>query len=663
MMKKISQSTGYATRTLSMATTNKNIARHVRNGVIVSVLVALITVLAVRSFTALRVSAEWLSDVQVVMLPPPAEQHPDIVVLALTEDTLATLPFRAPISRQFLAKLLSTIEQKGVRAVGVDILFDQPTNPSEDEALKRTLENYSKPIVVAVGNEQSKLTPRQREFQAEYLSQTMTGVANLVKHDGTVRYTTIAAPAEDGGQLGFAAAVAREIGVTPPAEPERLVVRVTLADKPFFRVFPAERAGLLPRAWLEDKVVLIGGILPQQDRHRTPLSALGGDRRLMAGVLVHAHMLAQFMDGTGIPILPIALEWLLLAMCAALGFLIVTRSGTLYAKVIIAVLSLVALWASAITMQRLGGPVLPLFASTLSFLLSLAVSWVYFGREERAARRFLRDAFTHYLSPNVIDDLVNHPEHMHLGGERRVMSFVFADIADFTSLSESMEPEALVSLLQSYQDGMVDIALGHGATIERFVGDATMIFFGAPVEQADHAERAVRCARDWDDFSQSFREQQRAKGIEMGVTRIGAHTGPAVVGNIGGKRRFAYTAHGDTVNVAARLETANKQFGTRVCMSKEIAEHCPEVRVRPIGNVVLKGKTEPVQVVTLPDDLSELDQIEYVNAFNALLEHRSGAREQIYALARKHPDDALLGFHQAHLMRGGNTAEIRLEEK
>jgi len=646
-----------------MATTQHNLARHIRNCVIVSVMVASVTALAVRWVTTLRVSAEWLSDVQIVMLPPPAEQHPDIVVLAVTEDTLATLPFRAPISRQFLADLLVTLEQKGARAVGVDILFDQPTNPGEDAALKHTMENYSKPIVVAVGNAQSDLTPRQRAFQAEYLAATVTGLANLVKHDGTVRFTTITQSAAGGSQLGFAAALAGEIGVTLPTEPEHLVVRDTLTDKPFFRVFPAEHAGLLPRAWFEDKIVLIGGILPQQDRHRTPLSALGGDRRQMPGVMVHAHMLAQFMDGTGIPNLPAALQLLLLVALAALGFLIVTRHGALYTKIVIAVLLLVALWIGAITAQRLGGPVLPLFAANMSFLMSLAVSWAYSSREERAARRFLRDAFMHYLSPNVIDDLVDHPEHMHLGGERRVMSFVFADIANFTALSESLRPEALVSLLQSYQDGMVEIALGYGATIERFVGDATMIFFGAPAPQADHAERAVHCARDWDRFSQSFREQQRAKGVELGITRIGVHTGPAVVGNIGGQRRFAYTAHGDTVNVAARLETANKQFGTRVCMSKAVADHCPDVQVRPIGNVLLKGKTQPVQVVTISEDLSEHEQVEYVDAFNALLQHRSGAREQIDVLARKHPEDALLEFHQAHLMRGGSAAEIRLEEK
>ncbi len=646
-----------------MATTHHNLERHVRNCVIMSVVVALVTALAVRWVTTIRVSAEWLSDVQVAMSPPPPEQHRDIVVLAVTEDTLATLPFRAPISRKFVANLLVTIEQKGVRAVGVDILFDQPTNPGEDAILKHTLENYSKPIVIATGNAESNLTLRQQAFQAEYLSGTVTGLANLVKHDGTVRFTSIRQSGADGEQLGFAAALARAIGATLPDEPERFVVRDTMADKPFFRVFPAERAGLLPPAWFEDKIVLIGGILPQQDQHRTPLSALGGDRRLMPGVLVHAYMLAQFIDGTGIPILPIALEWLLLAVFAAVGFVTVIRSGKLHRKIALAVLSLFALWVGAIAVQRLGGPVIPLFAGTMSFLLSLTASWAYSSREERAAKRFLHDAFTHYLSPNIINDLVEHPEHMRLGGERRVMSFVFADIANFTTLSESLQPETLISLLQSYQDGLVEIALGYGATIERFVGDATLIFFGAPVPQADHAEHAVHCARDWDHFCQSFREEQRAKGIELGVTRIGVHAGPAIVGNIGGQRRFAYTAYGDAVNIAARLETANKQFGTRVCMSSEIAERCPDVQVRPIGNVVLKGKSEPLQVVTISEDLSDLAQIEYVNAFNALLQHRNGAREQIDALARKHPDDALLAFHQARLIQGSSATEIRLEEK
>lgn len=646
-----------------MAAIQQSIWRHMRNCIIMSLLVALVTALAVWQIVPLRVGAELLSDVQMAMLPRQEEQHPDIVVVAVTEKTYEILQYRSPINRQFLANILLNIEQKGVRAVGLDILHDQPTVPDEDAALRRVLENYSRPIVVAVGNAESKLTARQLEFQAQYLAETATGLINLVKEDGKVRYTSIWQSGVNGERLSFAAALAQEIGVTLPAGSEHFVVRETNSDKQFFRVYPAERVTLLPSAWFEDKIVLIGAILPHQDGHQTPLSVMGGEDRLLSGVMVHAHMLAQFIDGIRLPILSKETEWILLAVFAALGFMIVTRQGGLAGQIMLAVLVLAALWVGAFAVQVYGGPLLPLFSTTMSFGLSLFISWMYSSREERVARRFLRNVFTHYLSPNVIEDLVENPAHLELGGERCDMSFVFADLANYTALSESVEPETLVELVQSYQDGLVEIALGYEATIERFVGDATMIFFGAPVPQPDHAERALHCARDWDRFSQKFREKQRAKGIELGVTRIGVHSGPAVVGNIGGKRRFAYTAHGDTVNVAARLETANKQFGTRVCVSKDTSDRCPDVQVRPVGNVVLKGRSEPVEVLTISEDLSPHAQSEYVEAFNALVQNRTDAREQIDALARKYPDDRLLAFHQARLMQGGSGTEVRLENK
>ena len=645
-----------------MATTRHNPARYVRDGIIMSLAVALVTALAVRWVTMLRVSAEWLTDVQVA-LSPRAEQHSDIIILAITEDTLATLPFREPINRGFIADVLEILEQKGVRAVGLDILFDQPTNPDDDSRLRRTLENYSVPIIVATGYEESGLTPAQQSFQTEFLDGVATGLANLVKRDGTVRFTTTGLPGPTGERPTFAAALAHEVGVTPPDMAEHFVVRRTMTDTPFIRVFPAERTAILPAPWFEDKIVLIGGVLPNKDQHQTPLSALRGDYRKMPGVEVHAQMLAQFIDDSGIPVLPVGLEWLLLVALATISFLICVRIARLSAAIGLAVLMLLVLWTGAIAVLYIGGPVLPLFSATMSLLLSLGASWAYASREERAAKRFLRDAFAHYLSPNIIEDLAKHPDHLQLGGEQRNISFVFADIADFTSLSESLSPETLVLVLQSYQDGLVEIALSHGATIERFVGDATMIMFSAPVLQPDHAQRAVRCVRDWDLFCQSFRKKQQAQGVDLGITRIGAHTGPAVVGNIGGHRRFAYTAHGDAVNVAARLESANKQFGTRVCMSKALADRCPDIRVRPIGNVRLKGKSQVVPVVTLAEDMALDAYNEYSDAFSAMMQNRSDAREQIDALAHKYPEDSLIAFHKKRLAEGGTGIEVMLEYK
>ena len=180
---------------------------------------------------------------------------------------------------------------------------------------------------------------------------------------------------------------------------------------------------------------------------------------------------------------------------------------------------------------------------------------------------------------------------------------------------------------------MVEIALNFGATIERFVGDATFIFFGAPVDQPDHAERAVKCALEWDKFCQDFRERMSVGGIAIGKTRIGVHTGPAVVGNVGGHRRFAYTAHGDTVNIAARLESANKVFGTRVCLSQDVAKCQPDVRTRPVGSIILRGREKPLDVVTLSQDDPEELQNEYLRSFDAFLEGSDDARK-IFCLHR-----------------------------
>lgn len=646
----------------TMSTARNEIKRHGRNGAVIALLVALASWLSIEYVTVLRMSAEWLGDIQVAVAEPAAPQHPDIVVLAITEDTYATLPFRAPINRGFLADVLTSLQAKNVRAVGVDVVFDQPTNPDEDARLKAMIENYDRPLVIGIGNAEADLTPRQLAFQAKYLAQADVGLVNLPKRDGTVRETFIRRENVDDEQIAFSAALARAVGALLPENTERLVFRSTKSAQPYIRRFPIENSSLLPVTWLEDRIVLIGAILPHQDRHRTAASALGGDLSEAPGVLIHAYMLAQYLDGTSVRTLSWPWHMLLLVAVAGAGFSIVNASGAIGWKVAGAIACLATYWTMAVFVQHAGGPMLPLLSATLCLTLTIGVSWAYTTREERAAKRFLREAFTHYMSANVIEDLIKNPEHLHLSGDKRKMSFVFADIESFTRLSESIDPQLLVELLRDYQDGLVEIALNFGATIERFVGDATMIFFGAPVPQPDHAKRAVRCALKWDEFCLEYRRKMALRGVKMGITRIGVHTGQAVVGNIGGRRRFAYTAHGDTVNIAARLETANKEFGTRVCMSREVADCCPDLRVRPVGNILLKGKKEPIDVVTPATEMTEKAHSEYLCAFQAMRDETVGARDQIAALAREYPDDRLIAFHNTRIQAGGRGSLVHMEQ-
>ncbi|HEU4620066.1 MAG TPA: adenylate/guanylate cyclase domain-containing protein, partial [Gammaproteobacteria bacterium] len=271
--------------------------------------------------------------------------------------------------------------------------------------------------------------------------------------------------------------------------------------------------------------------------------------------------------------------------------------------------------------------------------------------------------FQRYVSPAVIEHILADPGKLGLGGEKRRMSFVFSDLAGFTTLTERHEPEVVVALLQAYFDGMLQIALGHGGTVDRLVGDSIAVFFGAPAEQPDHAARAVRCALEIDRYCEAFRAAQTVRGIEMGVTRIGVHSGTAIVGNVGSAERLHYTAHGDCVNAAARLESANKQLGTRVCISAEAARHCTDGSFRPVADLVLKGKSESLECVAPWDGLCDDAREDYLAAYAALQRGDAASLALFAALHRRVPDDGLVAYHYRRLAGGAQGARIVLEEK
>src|ERR1700720_4249062 len=229
------------------------------------------------------------------------------------------------------------------------------------------------------------------------------------------------------------------------------------------------------------------------------------------------------------------------------------------------------------------------------------------ARRRQSAAERAHASLSRYFSPNLAQRLASETDAIDLGGQRREIATLFTDIASFTTLVETLEPSVLGPLLNEYLVGMTDIVFAHDGTVAKIVGDALHVLFGAPGEQLDHSTRAVACALALDEYAQSFRDRCRQKGILLGVTRIGAHAGPAIVGNFGGGRFFDYTAYGDTINVAARLETANKQLGTRICVSADLASKAEDFRSRLIGDLVLRGKSEsfrafePLQVSQYED--------------------------------------------------------------
>jgi adenylate cyclase len=245
----------------------------------------------------------------------------------------------------------------------------------------------------------------------------------------------------------------------------------------------------------------------------------------------------------------------------------------------------------------------------------------------------------------------------------RDVAVIFTDITGFTSLVETAAPELLGELLNEYVTGMTDVVFAHEGTVAKVIGDAIEVLFNAPSDQPDYAMRAVACAQELDVWAEAFRERWKAKGVNFGITRIGVHAGPALVGNFGGSRFFDYTAYGDTINTAARLEAANKFLGTRICVSATIANAVENFRGRPVGDLVLRGRSEPLRAY---EPLSAASfgapaTSQYGEAFAKLEAGDGNAMPAFAALVGSHAEDPLANFHLKRLLNGAKGVRMQLE--
>src|SRR6476660_3477903 len=239
----------------------------------------------------------------------------------------------------------------------------------------------------------------------------------------------------------------------------------------------------------------------------------------------------------------------------------------------------------------------PIDFSDLEMTIDKTIRHVVMMREARrrqAEAERAHASLSRYFSPQVAARLASE-DSRGMEVHRRDVATIFTDITGFTSLVETAEPEVLGALLNEYVGGMTDVVFCHEGTVAKIIGDAIQILFNAPGDQPDYPTRAIACAHDLDLWAESFRGRWTPKGVDFGATRIGVHAGPALVGNFGGNRFFDYTAYGDTINIAARLETANKFLGTRICASAAIAEAAENFRGRAVGDLMLRGRSEPLR--------------------------------------------------------------------
>jgi adenylate cyclase len=218
---------------------------------------------------------------------------------------------------------------------------------------------------------------------------------------------------------------------------------------------------------------------------------------------------------------------------------------------------------------------------------------------QRRHDQALRTSFGRYVAPAVVDEIVANPEQLKLGGERRELSMLFCDLTGFSALCERLPPEGVAEVINLYATEMARTVMDHGGTVDKFIGDAVMAFWGAPLPDADHGANAVRAAMAMQQAMEQLQPRFSAMGAGRLELRIGINSGPAVVGNMGSARRFTYTALGDAVNLASRLEEANKVYRTRILLSGSTAALLPaDLRLRRIDRVRVRGKQAAVDLFT-----------------------------------------------------------------
>jgi adenylate cyclase len=550
----------------------------------------------------------------------------DIVIVSMDEDSYHELDISptAPWPRAIHARLLERLRELGARRVVFDVLF---IGASDDGAIDEELASAVGEVPVVLGAEletrdaagyavTSLATPDGRiALGAEQIA-----LVNLPEESGTVRSFLI----PDGeAAVGFSSLAVASMGKTAPGpvpDARALINFYGPAGRgirtlSYYQVL--EREVPLPEKFIRDKVVFVGLMLrtetgpAQKDSFMTPFGR-------MFGVEIHATAAGNVAHGTWIQRASHEIESSLLSAATfvvGLGTLtLAPLSGAVF------LLLFAAVWAVGSVLALSAGFFVPgaILFFVIAPLLYTASTIVQYLRSRRERRELAR-AFGYYLAPAMVAELARDPEGVKLGGDLVEATAVFTDLADFTTLSESLSPAALVSMLNDYFTVATRVVHEEGGTLIKFIGDAMFVLWGAPLKMSDHAARAVRAAEKMQRAIVAF----NARGVYPPLTmRIGINTGQMVVGNVGAETRFDYTAMGDAVNLASRVEGLNKYFDTTILATSTALQAAGRNDGLEVGLVRVKGKEQAVELYALfIDEISSQSRAAWRRALE-LFRHR-----------------------------------------
>ena len=612
-----------------------------------------------------------------------------IIILAIDDQSDESTPHRWPWPRKYFAHVIENLNEAGARVIGVDVIFDQADQhgSASDDELVNILNKYNN--VVLVGKiyrttgrvESTILVPPHETFKRTGVSWGL--VSSEVDKDGIYRRYLVGQTHMDSTLSSFAIEVLRKYrdynsGLTIEDKPDKYVfgeyeipkfdsysMLINYSGPAYtFPVYSFDNVlddqdfdllddydvdgfddpgdaelglppGPLYSGTFKDKIVLIGSTMQElHDDFPTPFmevtEEIGTTRKaLTPGVEVHANALNTILSENYLLKLSYLYHLAIFFLLGILLYIITYYLPTLWGAVS-AIFIVLVYFAVSSFLFIVHNLILEITTPILLILFSFIAHTLYQYILSQKEKRMIQGAFSHYVPEKVVAEILEDPDKLKLGGEERVVSILFSDVAGFTTISEKLTPAQLVHLLNDYLTEMSEIVLSNNGIIDKYEGDAIMAEFGVPVSYHNHAYMACKTALEMQKKLVELRKKWKEENRPELTARIGINTGEVIVGNMGSRNVFDYTVMGDHVNLGSRLEGANKFYGTHVMISEFTYEHVKEdFHVRMLDIIRVIGKEEPIEVyelVAFKDEEIASELLQLLDTFNLGTQHYRAQR-------------------------------------
>ncbi|WDA39849.1 adenylate/guanylate cyclase domain-containing protein [Erythrobacter sp. BLCC-B19] len=587
------------------------------------------------------------------------EEDKRVVLVVYTDQTLIAARKRSPLDRGLLAKTLRTLDTFEPKAIGIDILFDQPQD--EDEELIAALRSMKTPVAVAYAAKATNpddIEYEQQQFLEAFMARLEGSNAQpaSIRLDNTFGATRLWPDIRPGlppllgrvmlaeagepakafagyeGAIDYRRAKYQDSVLFPPAQIDLFVD----PDPEILPFLKEQYAG---------KYILIGGDIVDYDRVETTFTSINGE--VPAGIAVHAEIIAQMLDNRLLRPIETWVLWAMAALVVVIAVLTALLEWPARRLALFGVAQLVLFQGTPFLLQfqNVDTYGLPVVGWLIGWIIVFTAVTTTARASGAVQRNFATGALGKYIPRDIAQAIIEKPELLSLGGEKRTIFVLFSDLEGFTKMSHAIAPEMVAKLLNRYLDVLSQVVLDHGGVIDKFVGDAVVAFWGAPISRPDDGMRAARAGYAMWQAGEAFRAEVAAMDPDLppiGKTRVGLHYGEAVIGNFGGANRIQYTALGDSMNTAARLEAANKALDSAVMASREFAEASGLDWWRPMGRVVLRGRARPVELFEPAPEFPAQDRAALVEASVLSVTDRAAAVRLVEGVAARHPEDSAL---------------------